>query len=45
MSFEPQHVKQGGRKKGTPSKSTIELRENLREILNEEIQNLSGVSS
>jgi hypothetical protein len=40
MAFEEGHAKVGGRVKGVPNKSTVQLRHQLREILGAEIENL-----
>lgn len=40
MGFEKGHEKQGGRKKGTPNKSTMELRAVLKEIIDSELEML-----
>lgn len=40
MAFEEGHKKVGGRTKGVPNKTTIELRILLRDLINEEFQSL-----
>lgn len=40
MAFEEGHKKVGGRTKGVPNKTTIELRGLLRDLINEEFQSL-----
>ena len=40
MAFEEGHEKTGGRAKGVPNKTTVQLRQLLREVLETEIENL-----